>query len=1242
MLIRHIFVNMKKIVVFILVVLLVSFYSDKASAQKKPVKKSKPNPTLILADKHYNNLEYYLAAHEYARVLKNDSSNAYAMFQLAECYRLFFDYKGAEGIYHKVASRHRDKYPLARFWYATMLKDNGNYKKAIDNFEKYREEHTDTDLETELYREKASQEIKGCYIAIEENDKPKKDYGFKCLPKPVNSHESDYSPVIFENDTFLTLTSSRRGSVGGHKDNSLGGAFTDVYRFQKESDTLWNVVKHSHNDEFNKLNTQYNESSGSFTGDEKKYYFTRCDEIVKVDNYEEFNCAIYVSYNKTGQWEKPVRLNENINTPGQWNSQPSISPDGNILFFVSKRPGGLGLHDIWYSTCNGDDQWGPPINLGDKINTLFIDVSPRYYADQKVLFFSSNGHGGHGGLDIFMTKEEDGFQNIINLGFPFNSNRDDFYFVMGEKKGYITSNREGGVGNDDVYTFNIKTKKSLIHQIEDSTATEEDDTVAVVAKVPRDEHISDIPIVNDGTQSLEIINGQVIDSTTNAPSKNVEVNLIDEHGDVIAKSITNESGQYNFNNLPTNKEYKVVLKNPDHKTQSYVTPPPQIQYTKVAIEPVEPAVPRQELISKVTKDNSTTPKMLAISGVLTDSISKKPVPNTEVQVLDEVGNVLLTTNTNEKGEYKFENLPSNSNLKVVLINSNPKEKAYIKTKPVLQYKAIPEQLVSKEAVITTISKDDQVDKKSFVVQGVIIDAATNKPVTKGQVQLIDEFGNVVQSVNVDANGKYKIENVAGNKDYKVVYKTTTKATSEFITTTHKVTHIAPTNVPTTTEALIATIDKDVLPDAKSMSVDGAILYEDNRKAAPNVTILLVDENGSTLKTTKTDKNGVYKFSNLPTGRTYKIILQQGNLKGSEDKKYFAEKVNIKGSEAVASKHLFENIYFDFDSYTLRNEAQKVLDDLAEYCKNDPSIQIELYANTDSYGTSQYNKILAAKRGKVAMDYLISKGLTQSSMVVNAIGENKSIASNDTELGRQLNRRVEFYILGATKVESRAMAYVIEPKKTLFSLAKEYNMTVAELKELNGLVGDELVAYTPIRVKRRGDDNDIIAPATRQQAYSSKREERVYNKTEQELIAKNKKLNQNFDYNKPEYKKYVDSMELADKKNGSGANRYEGANIVYYITQPKNTLYNIARLYGVNVEGLKTLNNLSSDTIYIGQKIKIDFNQKDPSIRGYVVKEGDTIGEIAKRFGLSINELLEINNLDGYILRKNMILRLKKE
>ncbi len=1220
---------MKKFILFFLINTLLALISGQTFAQKKPAR-VKPNPTLILADKHYNNLEYYLAAHEYARVLRGDSLNAYSMYQLAECYRNYFDYKLAEVFYLKVAQRFRDKYPLARFWYATMLKDNGNYKKAIDNYEKYREEHVDTDLETELYREKAYQEIVGCKLAIEDGLKPKKDYGFKCLPKPVNSYEGDYSPVIFENDTFLTLTSSRRGSVGGHRDNSLGGAFTDVYRFQKSNDTIWEVVKHNQlNDEFNKLNTEYNESSGSFTGDEKKYYFTRCDELIKVDNFEEFNCIVYVSYGKNGKWEKPVRLNENINTPGQWNSQPSISPDGNILFFASKRPGGLGMQDIWYSTCNGDDQWGPPINLGDKINTLFSDLSPRYYADQKVLFFSSTGHGGHGGLDIFMTKEDDGFQTIINLGYPFNSNRDDFYFVLGDKKGYITSNREGGIGNDDIYTFDVKSKKNIIHAIELPDDTITDDALIPVAKESREEHIADIPKDTDGASKLAQITGNVTDSISLKPSPNIEVSLLDEHGDVIAKTTTNDQGVYNFNNLPNNKEFKVVMRNPDHKNLAYLTSKPNISYTTVAIEP------RQELISKIGKYNATTPKMLSVSGIIADSVSKKPAPNTEVQIQDEVGNVLLTVTTNERGEYKFENLPANATLKVVLTNPNPKEKSFIKAKPVLKYSDIPEQLVEKEELITSVSKNDLVEAKSFIVQGVITSKTTNKPVSKGQVHIIDEFGSIVKSVTPDANGNYKIEAVAGNKDYKVVFRTSAKSTDEFQTGNAKVTIVPKSTISPTTSALIATVEKDQLPDAKSIVIEGTILYDKTRKPAANATILLMDENGKTLKTSKTDKNGYYKFSNLPAGKTYKVVLQQGNG-NSEDVKYYADKVNVKGSVEVGSKNLFENIYFDFDSYELRSEAQKVLDDLITYCKNDPAIQIELYANTDSYGSSQYNRILSANRGKVAVDYLVSKGLNQSSMVINAVGENKSIATNESELGRQLNRRVELYVLGAPNIQSGSMVVAIEPKKSLYSLAQEYGMTLEELKEMNGLTGEDLQAYSLVRVKRRADDNDIIAQITRKQANIK------YTKAELELIATNKKKNENFDFNNPDYQKALEESTVTETKNVSlGNNKYEGFNIAYYVVQPKNTLYNIARLYGLKVEGLKALNSLMSDTIYVNQKIKIDFNQKDFSITGYIVKEGDTIGEIAKRFGLTINDVLEINNLDGYILRKNMILRLKR-
>src|SRR5690606_2710048 len=124
-----------------------------------------------------------------------------------------------------------------------------------------------------------------------------------------------------------------------------------------------------------------------------------------------------------------------------------------------------------------------------------------------------------------------------------------------------------------------------------------------------------------------------------------------------------------------------------------------------------------------------------------------------------------------------------------------------------------------------------------------------------------------------------------------------------------------------------------------------------------------------------------------------------------------ENVEVKTSGKEVSKVLFENIYFDFDKYKLRREARKVLRELAAYWKEHPEIQIEMNANTDSYGSDEYNKILSRNRGKTALEYLIEQGVDKSALVVNALGEGNPIATNKNAAGRQLNRRVEFFVLG---------------------------------------------------------------------------------------------------------------------------------------------------------------------------------------------------------------------------------------
>lgn len=430
------------------------------------VAQAKKNVTIIAkADKLYQNAEYYWAAQDYKLASSLDTSNIYLTAQLAECYRNLYDYKNAEPLYQKLLSKDRTKYPIARFWYASILKDNGEFDPAINNFESFQSETAENpDFELELYKEKAKQEITDCKkLSSEDQKMALKNYGFTHLPKPINSASEDFSPVIAENDSALIITSSK--SHSNNKGAPGQEEQTDAHRFKKQGDTLWQLVDHTHHDKFSSLNSHFNESAGSFTADHKRYYFTRCDDHIMIDNRREYNCAIYVSNNVNGKWGAPVRLNENINAPSQWNAQPSVSPDGSLLFFVSKRPGGAGMHDIWLSTSNGDDQWLPAQNVYG-INTMYMDVSPKFVASENALFFSSTGMGGYGGFDVFMTKADEQFSKIYHLKKPFNSNRDDIFFTPGKKKGYLSSNRKGGFGNDDIYSFEIEsTFKNFVDEI---------------------------------------------------------------------------------------------------------------------------------------------------------------------------------------------------------------------------------------------------------------------------------------------------------------------------------------------------------------------------------------------------------------------------------------------------------------------------------------------------------------------------------------------------------------------------------------------------------------------------------------------------------------------------------------------------------------------------------------------------------------------------------------------------------
>jgi len=204
------------------------------------------------------------------------------------------------------------------------------------------------------------------------------------------------------------------------------------------------------------FNINDNEGGATLTADNN----TLCYTVCKYDQVKKYlNCDIYVSENSGGEWGPIKNISDKINSSSSWESQPSISTDGHILYFVSDRPGGFGGYDIYRSVRSDSGMWGTPINLGALINSMGNEKSPYIHPDGKTLYFSSDGWMGMGGYDIFFAKfdEKTGWTKPKNIGYPINSPDDEvgFFVSTDGTQGFFASNKYKGNGGWDLYSFDL-------------------------------------------------------------------------------------------------------------------------------------------------------------------------------------------------------------------------------------------------------------------------------------------------------------------------------------------------------------------------------------------------------------------------------------------------------------------------------------------------------------------------------------------------------------------------------------------------------------------------------------------------------------------------------------------------------------------------------------------------------------------------------------------------------------------
>lgn len=479
----------KNPIIFLLFLILILLLPDQGFGQKLTTK---------LADKSFDEFAYIDAIGLYEYAYQRDTTDNYVVRRLADANRNVGNTEEVERWLKKLMDR-RAETPEDIFNYSQSLKSNGKYLLAeqwLKEYSELRPEDGRVNIQVSLLE----------YIQFLMRDST----NFEMSNVSLNTIGSEMGPAFYKDQFVFSSTSIGTKSTVSYKWNEL--PFLNMYSAKIDETTgdLSSPVPFAP-----KLKTSYHDGPVSFDQAKDIIYFTRNSFVKgKTSKSSEgtVNLKIFQGKLEDGDWKMTgsFRYNSDEYSVGH----PSVSKDGSILYFASDMPGGYGKSDIYFSVFS-NGQWSKPFNVGPKINTEGNEFFP-FISGDGVLYFSSDGHGGLGALDIYFSVPEQGvFNSIENMGYPVNSSKDDFGFALDSTgmKGYVSSNRLGGKGNDDLYFLKI-------------------------LRVP------------------VIIRGVIRDRDTKDILPDATVNVIDENGNTIQTTITRTDGQFEFE---VNKGQQYIL-----------------------------------------------------------------------------------------------------------------------------------------------------------------------------------------------------------------------------------------------------------------------------------------------------------------------------------------------------------------------------------------------------------------------------------------------------------------------------------------------------------------------------------------------------------------------------------------------------------------------------------------------------------------------------------------------------------
>ncbi|SEC17309.1 Outer membrane protein OmpA [Tenacibaculum sp. MAR_2009_124] len=459
------------------------------------------------ANRYFEEYAYTKSADLYRQLYDKGDRSYKVLSRLADSYYFTSSYHDAEDSYRKLMEQHEGvASPEHLFRYAQVLKSNGDAAESDKWLLKLKE------LKGNDSRVLALEANKQYFSEF--TNKPKTFVNIHNLS--INTKYSDFGGSV--HNGYLYFSSTREDSENKKLYKWNNQPYLNIYKSEEQQLREGGSLDVGASEKLVSLSSKYHESNAVITKDGNTLYFTRDDasgDVEKTAKLKIFKARRQFD-NTWGAIEELPFNNDDYSI-----GHPSLSSDQRTLYFVSDMPGGFGETDLYQVSIADDGSFGEPENLGNTINTEGREMFP-FVGSNNRLYFASDGHLGLGALDIFESKLS-GFSygDPVNVGSPINGPRDDFGFMIDKerKAGYFSSNREGGKGDDDIYSFRIY-------------------------------------------QCKEAINGIVSESKTGDPISGVSVRLINDKGEPVSEQTTRSDGGYSFIEIDCERKYIVVAAKP--------------------------------------------------------------------------------------------------------------------------------------------------------------------------------------------------------------------------------------------------------------------------------------------------------------------------------------------------------------------------------------------------------------------------------------------------------------------------------------------------------------------------------------------------------------------------------------------------------------------------------------------------------------------------------------------------------